>query len=150
LEDRLAAGLAVGQTAVLFCDLDGFKNVNDSLGHLVGDATLCAIGQRIASCVREEDLVVRLGGDEFVVVTDGLGTTTLKELAGRIRSSIAGPVYVEGQRVSITVSIGVVVADAGEEPQAVVRRADALMYEVKRAGKDGFRLAENAVDDAVI
>jgi diguanylate cyclase (GGDEF)-like protein/PAS domain S-box-containing protein len=150
LEDRLAAGLVEGQTAVLFCDLDGFKDVNDSLGHMVGDATLCAIAQRIASCVREDDLVVRLGGDEFVIVADGLGITTLEELAGRIRSSIAGPVLVDGQRVKITVSIGVVVADAGEEPQAVVRRADALMYEVKRAGKDGFRVAQNAIDDAVI
>jgi diguanylate cyclase (GGDEF)-like protein/PAS domain S-box-containing protein len=150
LEDRLATGLVEGQTAVPFCDLDGFKSVNDSLGHPVGDGTLCAIAQRISACVREEDLVVRLGGDEFVVVTDGVSTRTLIELAERIRSAVAGPIDIEGQRISITVSIGVVVAAPGEEPQSVVRRADALMYKVKRAGKDGFRIADNAVDDLVV
>ena len=150
LEDRLASGMVEGQTAVLFCDLDGFKAVNDSFGHPVGDGTLCAVAQRIAACVREEDLVVRLGGDEFVVVADGLSSTTLVELAGRIRSSVAGPVDVDGQRISITVSIGVVVAAADEEPQSVVRRADTLMYEVKRSGKDGFRVAENAAGDRVV
>jgi diguanylate cyclase (GGDEF)-like protein/PAS domain S-box-containing protein len=150
LEDRLATGLVEGQTAVLFCDLDGFKSVNDSLGHPVGDGTLCAIAQRISACVREEDLVVRLGGDEFVVVTDGVSTRTLIELAERIRSAVAGPIDIEGQRISITVSIGVVVAAPGEEPQSVVRRADALMYKVKRAGKGGFRIADNAVDDLVV
>ena len=150
LEDRLATGMVEGQTAVLFCDLDGFKAVNDSFGHQVGDGTLCAVAQRMAACVREEDLVVRLGGDEFVVVADGLSGATLVELAGRIRSSVAGPVDVDGQRISITVSIGVVVAAADEEPQSVVRRSDALMYEVKRAGKDGFRVAENAVGDMAV
>jgi diguanylate cyclase (GGDEF)-like protein/PAS domain S-box-containing protein len=150
LEDRLAAGMVEGQTAVLFCDLDGFKSVNDSRGHLVGDGTLCAVAQRLAASVREEDLVVRLGGDEFVVVADGLSTETLIELAQRIRSSVSGPFDVEGQRIGITVSIGVVVAAPGEEPQSVVRRADALMYQVKRSGKDGFRIAENGADDVAI
>jgi diguanylate cyclase len=124
--------------------------VNDSRGHLVGDGTLCAVAQRLAASVREEDLVVRLGGDEFVVVADGLSTETLVELAERIRSSVSGPFDVEGQRIGITVSIGVVVAAPGEEPQSVVRRADALMYQVKRSGKDGFRIAENGADDVAI
>jgi diguanylate cyclase (GGDEF)-like protein/PAS domain S-box-containing protein len=150
LEDRLATELVEGVTAVLFCDLDGFKAINDSLGHHVGDGALVAIAQRIAACVREDDLAVRLGGDEFVVVADGLTGTTLVELADRVRRSVAQPIHVEGQRVSITVSIGVVVAAAGEEPQSVVRRADALMYRVKRSGKDGFRIADDAVDDLVI
>jgi diguanylate cyclase (GGDEF)-like protein/PAS domain S-box-containing protein len=149
LEDRLAAGLVEGQTAVLFCDLDGFKVVNDTLGHPVGDGTLRAVAQRIAASVREDDLVVRLGGDEFVVVTDGLSPTTLVELAERIRTSVCSPIDVDGQRINITVSIGVVVAATGEEPQSVVRRADALMYEVKRSGKDGYRVAKNTADDLV-
>ncbi|HET8616066.1 MAG TPA: diguanylate cyclase [Actinomycetales bacterium] len=140
LEDRLGRELVAGETAVLFCDLDGFKSVNDSLGHHVGDGTLVAVAQRIAACVREEDLVVRLGGDEFVVVADNLASDTLVELADRIRTSVGHPVHIEGQRVSITVSIGVVVAGADEEPQSVVRRADAVMYAVKRAGKNGFRV----------
>jgi diguanylate cyclase (GGDEF)-like protein/PAS domain S-box-containing protein len=150
LEDRLAGGMVPGQTAVLFCDLDGFKDINDSKGHHVGDGALVAVAQRIAACVREDDMVARLGGDEFVVVTDGLSTATLVELAARIRASVAHPLYVEGERVCITVSIGVVVAAPDEEPQSVVRRADALMYRVKRAGKDGFRIADDAVDDIVI
>lgn len=150
LEDRLAGGLAEGRTAVLFCDLDGFKAVNDTQGHHVGDGTLIAIAQRIASCVREDDVVVRLGGDEFVVVADGLTSANLLELADRIRTSVAKPILVEGSRVDITVSIGVVVAAAGEEPQSVVRRADALMYQVKRSGKNGFRLAEESLDHLVI
>ncbi len=150
LEDRLADGLVPGETAVLFCDLDGFKAVNDSKGHHVGDQALVAVAQRIAACVRQDDLVARLGGDEFVVVADGLSTMTLVELADRIRASVAHPLYVEGEQVCITASIGVVVAAAGEEPQSVVRRADALMYRVKRTGKDGFRLADDAVDDLVI
>jgi diguanylate cyclase (GGDEF)-like protein/PAS domain S-box-containing protein len=149
LEDRLAGGMVAGRTSVLFCDLDGFKAVNDTLGHQVGDGTLCAVAKRLAACVREDDLVVRLGGDEFVVVADDLSAATLAELAGRIRTSVAGPVDVEGQRLQITVSIGVVIAAPGEEPQSVVRRADALMYEVKRAGKDGFRIADNADDEAL-
>jgi diguanylate cyclase (GGDEF)-like protein/PAS domain S-box-containing protein len=150
LEDRLATGLVEGRTAVLFCDLDGFKTVNDTLGHHVGDGTLVAVAQRIARCVREEDLVVRLGGDEFVVVADELSAGTLVELADRIRSSVARPVVVDGTGVCITVSIGVVVAAAGEEPQSVVRRADALMYRVKTSGKDGYRIDSDVIDDMVI
>jgi diguanylate cyclase (GGDEF)-like protein len=135
---------------VLFCDLDGFKVINDTKGHHVGDGALVAVAQRIAACVRDDDLVVRLGGDEFVVVADGLTSATLVELADRIRQSVALPVHVEGERVRITVSIGVVVAARDEEPQSVVRRADALMYRVKRSGKDGVRIADDAVDDMVI
>lgn len=150
LEDRLAGGFVPSQTAVLFCDLDGFKIVNDTLGHHVGDGALVAVAQRIAACVRDEDLVVRLGGDEFVVVADGLTSATLVELADRIRLTVARPVHVEGERVCITVSIGVVVAAHDEEPQSVVRRADALMYRVKRSGKDGVRIADDAIDDMVI
>lgn len=150
LEDRLTRLSPDRRTALLFCDLDGYKAVNDAYGHLVGDGTLVAIGHRLLAAVREEDLVVRLGGDEFVVVSDGLGCRTLAEMAERIRVSIARPIDIRGVPVSITVSIGVASARAGDTADSVIDRADALMYQVKTAGKDGFRLAEDIWDELVV
>jgi diguanylate cyclase (GGDEF)-like protein len=126
--------------AVLFLDLDGFKVVNDGLGHRAGDELLQAVANRLLAVVRPNDTVARLGGDEFVVVCENL----LSEnhailLADRIAEVLATPVTVSGRDVTITASIGVVVTDAGHiGAEELLRDADVAMYQAKERGRARF------------
>ncbi|WP_433797571.1 diguanylate cyclase domain-containing protein [Actinoplanes sp. CA-252034] len=127
-----------GAGAVLLLDLDGFKPVNDRLGHAAGDDVLVTVAARLTETARPGDLVVRLGGDEFALVlttpaTDG----TARELGDRILTAVAAPIGTQGERVTVGGSIGLA---AGAHPLSeLLRRADIAMYEAKAAGKGTIR-----------
>ncbi|MFD8869205.1 diguanylate cyclase CdgB [Streptomyces sp. NPDC059590] len=119
--------------AVLFCDLDGFKSINDRFGHHAGDAVLIEVARRLAAGVREGDTVARLGGDEFVVLADGLGRADAKDLAGRLRNAITPPIRVDGRAVRVGASFGIGWAGCGMTAEEVLRSADQRMYIEKRS-----------------
>ena len=124
--------------AVLFLDLDRFKVVNDSLGHLSGDEVLIQIARRLEKCLRSEDTVARLSGDEFaVLITELQDPTYVMRIASRIQQEIAQPIAVGGQQVFMTVSIGIALSGTGyETAEEVLRDADTAMYRAKAMGGD--------------
>lgn len=134
--------------AVLFCDLDRFKEVNDRRGHAFGDLTLKAVAARISEVMRSADTVARFGGDEFLVLLDELGDrpeTRALSLARRLQVEMGRPVVVEGQSLQIGASVGVAISKGGgTDVDRLVREADAAMYEAKRSGGGGVRLAAPA------
>ena len=136
---ELDRGERVGDSAValLFIDLDEFKVVNDTWGHVAGDALLRAVAQRIESVVRADDVVARLGGDEFLVVLDGIdGPTAATTIADKVRSVCSQPVTTPTGTVATTLSVGVVLRQAGESSDALIARADRAMYAAKRGGRN--------------
>jgi diguanylate cyclase (GGDEF)-like protein len=131
-----------GGVAVLLVDLNGFKQINDTRGHQVGDRLLVAVATAMRDAVRESDLVSRLGGDEFAVlvypVTD---PATVGTVAEKVNQAIAGPFVVAGQPMNASASIGVAAGEPGElSPDALLHRADMAMYDVKR--RDGSRVRQ--------
>ncbi|MDX3227260.1 diguanylate cyclase CdgB [Streptomyces sp. ME19-01-6] len=127
--------------AVLFCDLDGFKSINDRFGHHAGDAVLIEVARRLAAGVREGDTVARLGGDEFVVLADGLGRADAKDLAVRLRNAITPPIRVDGRAVRVGASFGIGWASCGMTAEEVLQSADQRMYVEKRSrAKDRRRV----------
>jgi diguanylate cyclase (GGDEF)-like protein/PAS domain S-box-containing protein len=140
-------GLALARTArhrdtlaVLFCDLDGFKEVNDSLGHDVGDLVLLEVARRLQRTLRTSDTVARMGGDEFVAVCDGFADPDeATMLAQRMRDDVEAPMRINGNDVVISVSIGIVTVDgetaANAVPMTLLRNADAAMYKAKEGGR---------------
>ena len=142
LEDRLGHAIAKSQrsgshTAALFLDLDRFKHVNDSLGHSAGDELLIIVAERLSSACRANDTVARFGGDEFVVLCEDLETPDeAHEVAHRIIEAMGQPVTVSTQQTVVTVSIGIAVAAADDDAEAVLRDADLAMYEAKSAGRN--------------
>ena len=126
----------------LFIDVDGFKHVNDNLGHAAGDQLLKVVGERLQSAVRDEDTVGRLGGDEFVVLACcGEGEETLNMLADRLTELLREPVELKDGRklFSVTASIGVAIGRY-DTPDALLRDADLALYSAKAAGKDRYEL----------
>ena len=127
--------------AVLLLDLDGFKRVNDSLGHAAGDQLLRGVASRIASTVRSGETVARLGGDEFAIVIEAVqNADEMLQLADRLLRIISRPVIVADREVVVNVSIGIALAHTGDEGDAVLRNADVAMYSAKNAGKSCARL----------
>jgi diguanylate cyclase (GGDEF)-like protein len=142
VEDRVAQALRAGQrtskaTALLLVDLDRFKEVNDTLGHHIGDQLLARIGPRVADSLRSADTIARLGGDEFVVLlpeVDGLNAAL--EVAARIRAILARPFQLDDVKLDIDASIGVVISGMhGDDAQTLLQRADVAMYMAKRQGR---------------
>ncbi|MBT2398468.1 diguanylate cyclase CdgB [Streptomyces sp. ISL-100] len=119
--------------AVLFCDLDGFKSINDRFGHHTGDAVLIEVARRLTTCVRDGDTVARLGGDEFVVLADGLGSADAADLAVRLRNAIIPPIRVDGRAVRVGASFGIGWASCGMSAEEVLQSADQRMYVEKRS-----------------
>ncbi|MBU2670773.1 GGDEF domain-containing protein [Actinoplanes bogorensis] len=124
-----------GDLAVLFCDLDGFKPVNDRLGHAAGDELLVAVAARLGACVREGDLVARFGGDEFVLLCRG--ADAVEAVSARIADMTARPFVAGGVLVSVGVSMGAARLIVGETTDAVLGRADLAMYEAKKSKSVG-------------
>jgi diguanylate cyclase len=117
--------------AVALIDLDDFKEVNDTLGHEIGDVLLVAVAQRLAGCVRAEDTVARLGGDEFVVVLDGADAAAADLAAERMIHALATPVVADGHELPIRASIGIADGHTGAESSVLLRHADIAMYAAK-------------------
>ncbi len=127
--------------AVLFCDLDGFKSINDRFGHHTGDAVLIEVARRLTTGVRDGDTVARLGGDEFVVLADGLGAADAADLAVRLRNAIIPPIRVDGRAVRVGASFGIGWASCGMSADEVLRSADQRMYIEKRSRSKSHRRA---------
>ena len=139
LEHAVAAASRTGSPlSVVFFDLDGFKAVNDQLGHTIGDAVLREVSERLDLAVRAADFTARFGGDEFVVVCEDTDADGAAEVAERIRVAIREPI--DGISLPITASLGVVAFPSGSTGPAVIdrllERADAAMYASKSAGRD--------------
>lgn len=137
--------------AVLFVDLDGFKSVNDTLGHDAGDALLVELAQRLRSSLREGDTVGRMGGDEFVVLIEEYAEDAqLVEVAKKLLETVAQPFHLREQSRQVTASIGIAMFGAdGRDAQALLRHADLAMYRAKQSGKNQFRFFAADLDSAV-
>ncbi|MEQ1692938.1 MAG: sensor domain-containing diguanylate cyclase, partial [Gemmatimonas sp.] len=128
---------------VLFLDLDNFKTVNDSLGHAAGDRLLVEAARRLASCVRDSDLIARLGGDEFaMLVEDAEGVEDVLIIAERIAAALSKPFKLSGKEVFVSASIGIARTTRGETSDELVRNADVAMYVAKTRGKGVYVLFE--------
>ena len=159
LRDRAAQALARarrsdGLVAVLFCDLDRFKVVNDSFGHAAGDEVLRHVGQRLCALTREEDTVARVGGDEFVIVCQDIASNEeAMSLTHRIRDALRVPVSLGSTSTAMTMSIGVVVSKRGSREtrtvDALLRDGDAAMYRAKAAGRNAAVLFDEGLGAAV-
>ncbi len=131
-----------GELALLFLDLDRFKEVNDTLGHETGDGLLAAFAARLSAVVRETDMVARLGGDEFTVVLEGLAESAdAAGVAAKILAAMRLPIEVGPHAVNTSTSIGIAVCRDGDTPRTLMRRADAALYEAKHAGRARYHVA---------
>jgi diguanylate cyclase (GGDEF)-like protein/PAS domain S-box-containing protein len=128
--------------AVLFLDLDRFKDVNDAHGHSFGDRLLQQVARRLRECVREDDLVSRVGGDEFVVALHRGRRGSARRVAGKVLARLAEPILLEGHELCVTASIGIsLFPEDGEDGGALLRSADAAMYRAKESGRNALELA---------
>ncbi|TVR64994.1 MAG: EAL domain-containing protein [Candidatus Competibacteraceae bacterium] len=137
---------------LLFLDLDRFKQVNDTLGHVVGDALLCQVAERLQECVRETDTVARYSGDEFVLVLPEVAhARDACAVAEKVIERIAEPFALNGATVRIGVSIGVALYPGhGQDQAALLRHADLAMYQAKAAGRNTYRQYETLMTDQVV
>lgn len=141
---RRRPATALGDPCVVFVDIDGFKHVNDTHGHKVGDALLIEVAARLQATVRNGDTVVRMGGDEFVVLCDDmLSATAAERLAMRIKASLNEPIEVGTERIRISASIGVAMGDrSGIDLEALIHRADCAMYRSKSTDPGSIVVAD--------
>jgi diguanylate cyclase (GGDEF)-like protein len=135
------------QFSVLFLDLDRFKNVNDSLGHSIGDQLLIAMARRLEGCIRESDMVARLGGDEFAILLDGIPDgREATNMARRIQEKLQSPFNLSGHEVFTTTSIGIALSSTGyDHPENMLRDADTAMYRAKAQGKACYEVFDKGM-----
>ena len=134
LADRRAPGSQLG---LLFCDVDHFKTVNDTWGHIIGDVVLATLAARINECIRKADTVGRIGGDELLVLLPHQHSLdNVVQTAEKIRRRVADPIHHDGNIIRVSLSIGAVLSEPGESADSVLARADAAMYQAKRAGRN--------------
>ncbi|BEP14218.1 hypothetical protein acdb102_25290 [Acidothermaceae bacterium B102] len=163
LNDRLRSALTRStrtghELAVLFCDLDGFKAVNDTGGHAAGDVVLQVTAQRLRTTSRAEDSIARVGGDEFVVIVEPAYRHGISDeaeavdvradalsVARRIERAVSQPILVDGRSFVVTASIGLTFAASDSDPDVVLRNADSAMYQAKRAGKNRCEVFDGSV-----
>ncbi|HET7869420.1 MAG TPA: diguanylate cyclase [Actinomycetota bacterium] len=151
LEDRLANALARlarrpnSGVAVIFLDLDGFKEVNDTLGHQGGDELLAAVGQRLLRALRPSDTLARIGGDEFVAMLEDVGSLEdARRVTERIMGALSPPFLLGAREVSVTASAGISLGtDHRIRPELLIRDADAAMYTAKRNGRNRIEMANS-------
>ncbi|MGZ8982797.1 MAG: bifunctional diguanylate cyclase/phosphodiesterase [Methylotenera sp.] len=145
LQDHLNYALSLvkrnnGKLAVMFLDLDHFKDINDTLGHSVGDALLVELANRLQLTLREEDTVSRLGGDEFILMLPGTDARGAAHVSQKLLNIIAEPYRIEPYELTVTGSIGIALyPDDGADLETLSRNADAAMYRAKREGRNGYR-----------
>jgi diguanylate cyclase (GGDEF)-like protein len=142
---RSQTGAGRPEFAVLFLDLDGFKLVNDSLGHVVGDALLAKVAERIAAGIRPSDTASRFGGDEFAVLVDEIadGDDPVR-VAQRVLAELAAPLFVDGYEIAVTASVGIASSDSRyETAEDVLRDADTAMYHAKAEGKNRYAIFDS-------
>ena len=134
--------------AVLCLDLDGFKAVNDTLGHATGDELLKMVAARLVDAVREEDTVARLGGDEFMIALWHVqGPEDTAMVAEKLIDAVSKPYEIDGHTVSVTTSLGAsLYPDHGEDADALMKNADHALYEAKRGGRNTYRLSQKLTD----
>ncbi len=126
---------------LLLIDLDGFKAVNDTLGHQVGDELLMEVGDRLVDCTRSNEHLARFGGDEFALVVENVvGREELEEAADRLIDAIRVPVQIRDDLIAVEASIGIAFGAGSISPERLVRRADEALYEAKRGGRGQWRL----------
>ena len=156
LEQRIEMQLAQAERggsrlALLFCDLDGFKSINDQYGHKAGDAVLCEVAVRLSAGRRRSDTVARFGGDEFILLLGDLNEQPggpsvrgmVMAVARQLLAAVAAPFDIDGHPVSLGVSIGIALSDDLHiTPSQLISRADIAMYQAKRAGKNDFCVFE--------
>jgi len=145
LNERLRQAILRAQNhghnvAVFLLDIDYFKQINDSLGHVDGDILLATVGQRLLSSVRESDTVARLGGDEFVIVLPEFGTLQdVRHCAQQIMHNASQPIEVNGRQISLTLSVGIsIFPEGGRTAEELLRNADTAMYSVKDTGRNSL------------
>lgn len=146
--DRLSQAVALAKRnksglALMYLDLDGFKKINDSMGHHAGDLLLIAVAERLRKCIRGSDTVARLGGDEFtIVLNETVRDNDVTGVAKKIIASLAEPFELEGKSAKIGISIGIAqYSETANNEETLIKLADAAMYEAKSAGKNTYRLA---------
>jgi len=151
LQDRTEQALAQAarsgsQAALLFLDLDGFKSVNDRLGHLAGDRVLEAVAERLSGCVRESDTVARLGGDEFVILLPIIkAAADAEKLASKLLAALSAPIIIGDRKAKVGVSIGIALYPRdGEEGETLLAASDDAMYRAKRLGGNRAAMAGGA------
>jgi diguanylate cyclase (GGDEF)-like protein len=156
LADRVGQAIARahrsgGKLAVLFLDLDRFKNVNDSFGHAVGDMLLTAVSARLTASRREEDTVARLGGDEFIVsIPDVADAAEAESVAARILSDLAKPFTINGHQLHADVSIGIALYPRdGDTAETLMRNADTAMYHAKESGRGNYQFFSEQLTERV-
>ncbi len=132
--------------AVLFVDLDGFKPINDSFGHTVGDKVLIEVAQRLRSTMRASDTVARMGGDEFVLLMEGVIEPDYLSAVIRLLENLCGPMRIDGHEIDLSASIGVALYPDHGGCEELVSHADAAMYAAKRAGGGAFSMFEPHMD----
>lgn len=135
--------------ALFFIDLDRFKQINDRLGHVVGDLALQQVAERIRNCLRAEDTLSRFGGDEFFLLLPGMTNRAgVAAVAEKILEEVRRPFQVDNQPLNLSVSIGIAIyPDSGDTQETLIQRADIAMYYVKRNGKDGYCFYDNSMAD---
>jgi len=145
-------GDSAGKVAVLFIDIDDFKNVNDSLGHAAGDQVLVEISSRLLGRLRLQDKAARFGGDEFaILLTDVYTESDITTIADRVVEELSRPVHLMGNEIRLSVSVGIAVdSDGSQTPEDILRAADVAMYEAKGLGKGRWAMYESGMADQTV
>ena len=157
LLDRLSQAMANAnrhgrRLALLFIDLDRFKNINDSLGHFVGDKLLQEVAERLIRCVRHMDTVSRQGGDEFIILLSEIeNADVVADIAEKLLAVVAAPYVIDGHGLSVTHSIGIsIYPDDGENLETIIKKADTAMYKAKERGRNNYQFFTQEMSDSAI
>jgi diguanylate cyclase (GGDEF)-like protein len=145
------AASASGKAALIYIDIDHFKDVNDTHGHSFGDQLLVQVAHRLARCVRGDDVVVRMGGDEFVVITaNAVNRDSLVAMTQRIRDAVSEPLLLDGIEVRVRVSLGIgLYPDDGQSADVLMKYADIALYQAKAGGRNGYRFFDARMNETV-